>query len=87
MPFFERSILLYAGPAVMETFGETDFTAVDKKTAPRFNEKQQKQRTSYQAASSLLVNEFIPGDTISFTIISYPVPEIGKIYKVLTPFL
>lgn len=72
---------LYAGPAVMETFGETDFIAVHKKTAPHFNEKQQEQRTNYMAASSLLTNEFIPGDTISFTIIAYPVPGIGSRYK------
>ncbi|MCI9077528.1 MAG: aminopeptidase [Lachnospiraceae bacterium] len=71
---------LYAGPAVMETFGETDFIAADKKTAPRFNEKQQEQRTNFMAASSLLTNEFIPGDTTSFTIIAYPVPSIGNNY-------
>ncbi len=72
---------LYAGPAVMETFGETDFTAADKKAAPRFNEKQQEQRTNFMAASSLLTNEFIPGDTTSFTIIAYPVPSIGDNYQ------
>lgn len=72
---------LYAGPAVIETFGETDFTAIDKKTAPRFNKKQQEQRTNYMAASSLLTNEFIPGDTTSFTIIAYPVPSIGSNYQ------
>lgn len=73
--------LLYSGIAVMETFGMKDFTAADKKEAPRYNEKQQEQRTNYMAAASLLNNEFIPGDTTSFTIIAYPVPEIGKNYK------
>ncbi len=72
---------LFAGPAVIETFGETDFIAVDKKTAPRFNKKQQEQHTNFMAASSLLTNEFIPGDTTSFTIIAYPVPSIGSNYK------
>ena len=72
---------LYAGPAVIETFGETDFSAADKKTAPRFNEKQQEQRTNFMAASSLLTNEFIPGDTTSFTIIAYPVPSVGSNYQ------
>jgi len=72
---------LFAGPAVIETFGETDFIAFDKKTAPRFNKKQQEQHTNFMAASSLLTNEFIPGDTTSFTIIAYPVPSIGSNYK------
>ncbi|MDO4167188.1 MAG: aminopeptidase [Eubacteriales bacterium] len=70
----------YAGPAVMETFGETPFTPIEKHTTPQYDAKQQKQRIDYQAASSLLTNEFIPGDEISFTIIAYPVPEIGPKY-------
>lgn len=67
----------YAGPAVIETFGEINFMPEEKTTALRFNEKQQKQRLDYQSAASLLTNEFIPGDSVSFTIIAYPVPEIG----------
>lgn len=71
----------YAGPAVMETFGEIPFTPQEKKFAPHYNKKQQKQRVDYQAASSLITNEFIPGDQVSFTIIAYPVPEIGENYQ------
>lgn len=71
----------YAGPAVIETFGETNFLPLEKKMAPCFSEKQQKQYINYKAEASLLSNEFIPADTVSFTIISYPVPEIGKDYK------
>lgn len=70
----------YAGPAVMETFGETPFTPIEKQTAPQFDAKQQKQKVNYQASASLLTNEFIPGDEVSFTIIAYPVPEIGDNY-------
>lgn len=70
----------YAGPAVIETFGETPFSPVEKDTAPRYNDRQQHQRINYQSAASLLSNEFIPGDEVSFTIIAYPVPEIGKQY-------
>lgn len=67
----------YAGPAVIETFGERPFAPQEKETIPRDNDKQRAARLDYQAASSLLTNEFIPGDTISFTIIAFPVPEIG----------
>lgn len=71
----------YAGPAVVEVFGEEPFAPVAKKEAAVYTEKQRKQKLEYQSAASLLSNEFIPGDQVSFTIIAYPVPEIGQNYK------
>lgn len=73
----------YAGPAVIEVFGETPFTPVFKPDAPEYNEKQQKIRREYQSASSLLSNEYIPGEEVSFTIIAYPLPEIGENYAAI----
>lgn len=70
----------FAGPAVIEVFGEDPFVPVAKKQAVAYTEKQRKQKLEYQSAASLLSNEFIPGDQVSFTIIAYPVPEIGKDY-------
>lgn len=76
----KKAASLYAGPAVIETFGELPFTPEEKATIPKDSEKQRNARLDYQAKSSLLTNEFIPGDEVSFTIIAYPVPEIGKQY-------
>lgn len=70
----------FAGPAVIEVFGEDPFVPVAKKQAAVYTEKQRKQKLEYQSAASLLSNEFIPGDQVSFTIIAYPVPEIGRDY-------
>ena len=70
----------FAGPAVIEVFGEDPFVPVAKKQAAAYTEKQRKQKVEYQSAASLLSNEFIPGDQVSFTIIAYPVPEIGRDY-------
>lgn len=70
----------YAGPALIETFGETPWNPQDKQTIPQYSSKQQKQKLAYQAAAGMLSNEFIPGNEVSFTIIAYPVPEIGKQY-------
>lgn len=70
----------FAGPAVIEVFGEDPFVPVAKKQAAAYTEKQRKQKLEYQSAASLLSNEFIPGDQVSFTIIAYPVPEIGEDY-------
>lgn len=70
----------FAGPAVIEVFGEDPFVPVAKKQAAAYTEKQRKQKLEYQSAASLLSNEFISGDQVSFTIIAYPVPEIGRDY-------
>lgn len=67
----------YAGPAVVETFGEPGFTPENKEEAWAFTEKQQKLYLEYRNQSMPVVNEFIPGDETSFTIIAFPVPEIG----------
>ena len=78
---FKEEAAACAGPAVMEIFGEKPFTPKTNKYAASFTEKQEKQHTEYVSASSLITNEYIPGDKVSFTIIAYPVPEIGNDYK------
>lgn len=71
----------YSGPAVIEVFGEEEFTPVNKKYACRLSKKQQKIHLEYKRDAGLLQNEFIPSDQYSFTIIAYPIPEIGKDFK------
>lgn len=71
----------YAGPAVIEVFGETPFHPVIKENAIKYTEKQKKLSVELAAKASDLVNEYISGDAYSFTIIAYPVPEIGADFK------
>lgn len=68
---------VHAGPAVMEVFGEKPFLPENCSEALRFNEKQQELNIRYNSGSGQIVNKYIPGDERSFTIIAYPVPEIG----------
>jgi aminopeptidase len=72
-----------AGPAVVETFGEEEFEPVNKKTAFSLNDHQQELTLSYATASRQIVNQYMPGDETSFTIIAFPRPEIGpeEIFK------
>ncbi len=72
---------VYAGPAVIEVFGERAFQPMNKKEALHLSEKQQKVSLEYQRDAGLLVNEFIPSDQYSFTIIAYPIPEIGSDFE------
>ncbi len=72
---------VHAGPAVMEVFGETPFVPVSKKEACRYSEEQQKISVEYASKAGALVNEYIRGEERSFTIIAFPVPEIGEQYE------
>ena len=72
---------VHAGPAVLEVFGETPFAPAGKETALRLNEKQQKLAVYYNSVSGQMVNEYIPGDERSFTIMALPVPAVGEKFE------
>ena len=70
----------FAGPAVMEVFGEEPFAPIPKAESIVLNEKQQQLSVLYDSKSGQLSNQYIKGDERSFTIVAYPVPEIGEQY-------
>ncbi|RKM56425.1 leucyl aminopeptidase [Butyrivibrio sp. X503] len=74
---YKKEAKLYGGPAVLEGFGEKPFSPEPKKEAVHLNEKQQKMLGEYKIQAGLIQNEYIIGKERSFTIISFPVPEIG----------
>ena len=71
----------HAGPAVMEIFGEESFAPVQKPESVVLTEKQEKLSVLFDSKSGQLTNQYIKGDERSFTIVAYPVPEIGAQYK------
>jgi len=73
--------VLYAGPAVIQVFGEELFVPEDKKEAIRLDKRQQKLHVDYTNKSGLLSMEYLKPEETSFTIIAYPIPEIGKDYE------
>ena len=81
----ERKVLAngHAGPAVMEVFGEKPFTPETKHHPIRHTDKTRKLSVEYTAKASEIVNRYIIGEERSFTIISYPVPDIGKDYEAI----
>ncbi len=72
---------VHAGPAVLEVFGEVPFVPVSKETACSLNEKQQKLQVYYNNTAGQIVNEYIPGDERSFTIMALPVPAVGEKFE------
>lgn len=71
----------HGGPAWIEVFGEKDFRPEDKPEACAYDEKQQQLAVSYGVEMGKIVNDYIPGEERSFTIIAYPIPEIGESYR------
>lgn len=68
----------FAGPAVIETFGEDGFEPVNKPEAYTLSKKQEEISIAYANESMPVVNQYIPGDETSFTIIAFPVPAVGE---------
>lgn len=71
----------FAGPAVMEIFGEHPFTPKAKVEAVSYTDAQRSLARLYDSKSGQLTNQYIKGEERSFTIIAYPIPEIGKDYE------
>ncbi|MCD2492813.1 aminopeptidase [Lacrimispora sp. NSJ-141] len=78
---YKELAAVYAGPAVMETFGETPFSYQNKPEAFSLNERQKRLSVELASQSGEIVNQYIKGEERSFTIISWPVPEIGKDFE------
>lgn len=73
--------LKMAGPAVIEIFGENPFEPESKKEAYKLTKEQQKLSAGYINEYQRIVQEHIPGDERSFTIIAFPIPEFGDNFK------
>lgn len=73
----------YAGPAWVEVFGEKPFSPQIKPEACALSKKQQELSTWYTGQLGQLINSYIPGEERSFTIIAFPIPEIGENYEAI----
>lgn len=73
----------FAGPAVMEIFGEKPFSPDTKPEAMAYSEEQRSLTLLYDSKSGQITNQYIKGEERSFTIIAYPVPEIGNDYPAI----
>lgn len=71
----------YAGPAVIEVFGEIPFSPVTKEEALKFDEKQQQLSVYDLSQRGQMTNQYIKGEERSFTIIAYPIPSIGEKFE------
>lgn len=75
---YKEQAAVFGGPAVLEIFGEEDFEPITKEEAISYSDEQQKLLVEYAGKAGQITNTYIPGDERSFTIIAFPVPEIGE---------
>lgn len=73
----------YAGPAVVETFGEADFDPVNKPENLELSEEQNKLWVEFRTKFNEMRRQYIIEEERSFTIISFPVPEVGPVFREL----
>lgn len=73
----------HGGPAVVEVFGEIPFIPQSKSEAYHLSEKQQKLSVAADNEASQITNQYIIGKERSFTIIAFPVPEIGADFEAI----
>ena len=78
---FKDMAAKFAGPAVMEVFGEEPFAPIQKKEANSLTEKQEKLSVHYSGKAGQLLNQYVKGEERSFTIVAYPIPAIGEAYE------
>jgi len=78
---FKEKAANFAGPAVMEVFGENLFAPEEKKDTIKLDKRQQKLYVSYNNEANFINHAYMRLDETSFTIISYPIPEIGPDFK------
>ncbi len=67
----------YAGPAVVETFGEKSFEPVNKPESLKLSEEQNSLWVEYRTQAGEQQRNYIIEEERSFTIIAFPVPEIA----------
>lgn len=72
---------VHGGPAVVEIFGENPFVPESKEQVLTLSDRQQKLMVSLHNQSNQITNRYIKGDERSFTIIAYPMPEIGEKFE------
>ncbi len=68
---------LYGGPAMIDSFGEKPFTPKKGKGNIVFSEEQMPAYTDYMNRRAELLYRYMPQRETSYTMVVYPVPQIG----------
>ena len=73
----------YAGPAVVETFGEKEFEPVNKPESLKMTDEQSALLVENRTQMGQLQRQYIIEEERSFTSIAFPIPEVGDCFEKL----
>ena len=68
----------FAGPALIELFGQEGFSPEKNDAAVNLTKKQEELVNLFAGKRSQMFQQYTKGDERCFTIISYPCPEIAR---------
>ncbi len=71
----------FSGPIYFDKFGEKPFNPIQKKTCLKLSEEQQKFNQFYGVSMNKMFQKYIPRTETSFSIIGFPVPDIGEQFE------
>ncbi|MBC8416568.1 MAG: aminopeptidase [Candidatus Cloacimonetes bacterium] len=76
-------LVKFSGPIFFNKFGEKPFKPVQKKTCLKLSREQQKLNQFYSVSMNKLHQKYMPRTETSFSIIGFPVPDIGKQFEAI----
>ncbi|MEA2104891.1 MAG: aminopeptidase [Candidatus Cloacimonadota bacterium] len=76
-------LVKYSGPIYFDKFGEKPFKPIQKKTCLKLSGEQQKLNQSYSISMNKLSQKYMPRTETSFSIIGFPVPDIGEQFEAI----
>jgi len=77
LEMYKSELSKYAGPIIIETFGEEPFMPQSKDSACDYTDPMKKLSRDMNSSLRLLSDKYMPGDTYSYTIVAYPLPSIA----------
>ncbi|MCR4651474.1 MAG: aminopeptidase [Lachnospiraceae bacterium] len=77
----KSELALFGGPAVIESFGESPFIPESKSVVIKPDEKTRKLFNEYTSRSVTMLGDYIKNEERSFTIIAFPIPDIGDRFE------
>lgn len=73
----KENITSMAGPAIVEVFGDTPFSPLSKPDCIKYDETTKEIKSKFLNNYQQVFSQYLPRSLYSFTMNSYPVPEIG----------
>ncbi len=80
---YKAEAAAYAGPILVETFGQEPFAPKAREEAWKLSEKQQKIQLEWNQALDQIMQEYVKTETTSFSMIAFPTPQIGPDFEAI----